>query len=188
MSNLIAKISFPCPDELIETNRTRNRCRSLRRRPRRWASADERTVRDLWPDSPRVMTLNTELLHKNMSPEFSTADSLPFTTGRSAVYFQLSHKTEAFLEVIPSLYGGRSAPGPDGPRYCSITVDSLDGLSTWACIILYNSYKIEYNSDWCETILLISYWRSLPVKNMFAPKIIILFSSLIKYVFTLLIT
>ena len=79
-------------------------------------------------------------------------------------------------------------PGPDGPRYYSSTVDSLDGLSTWACIILYNSYKIEYNSDWCETILLISYWRSLPVKNMFAPKIIILFSSLIKYVFTLLIT
>ena len=73
-------------------------------------------------------------------------------------------------------------------RYCSSTVDSLDGLSTWACIILYNSYKIEYNSDWCETILLITYWRSLPVKNMFAPKIIILFSSLIKYVFTLLIT
>ena len=56
------------------------------------------------------MTLNTEPLHKNMSPEFSTADSLPFTDGRSAVYFQLSHKTEAFLEVIPSLYGGRSAP------------------------------------------------------------------------------
>ena len=164
MSNLIAKISFPCPDELIETNRTRNRCRSLRRRPRRWASADERTVRDLWPDSPS------------------------FTPGRSAVYFQLSHKTEAFLEVIPSLYGERSVPGPDGPWYCSSIVDSLDGLSTWACIILYNSYKIEYNSDWCETILLISYWRSLPVKNMFAAKIIILFSSLIKYVFTLLIT
>ena len=79
-------------------------------------------------------------------------------------------------------------PGPDGPRYYSSTVDSLVGLSTWACIILYNSYKIEYNSDWCETILLISYWHSLPVKNMFAPKIIILFSSLIKYVFTLLIT
>ena len=78
--------------------------------------------------------------------------------------------------------------GPDSPRYCSSTVDRLDGLSTWACIILYNSYKIEYNSDWCETILLISSWRSLLAKNMFAPKIIILFSSLIKYVFTLLIT
>jgi len=87
--------------------------------------------------------LKTEPLHKNMPPKFSTADSPPSTPGRSAVHFQILHRTDAFLELISSLYGGRSAPPDRTVRgYCSSTI---------ACIILHNLYKIEYSSDWCET-------------------------------------
>ena len=111
----------------------------------------------------------------------SPPDGLPFTSN-------FHTEPRCFWKSSRACTEDGTPTGPNGPWYCSNTVASLVGLSTWACIILYNSYKIEYNSDWCETILLISYWRSLPVQNMFAPKIIILFSSLIKYVFTLLIT
>ena len=44
---------------------------------------------------------------------------------------------------------------------------------------MHNLYKIEYSSDWCETNLFILSWCSVPVKNMFAPKITILCSSLL---------
>ena len=57
---------------------------------------------------------------QNTSPEFSTADSPRFTTGRSAVQFQILHRTDAFLKLIPSLYCGRSAlPDRKVRWYCS---------------------------------------------------------------------
>ena len=97
-------------------------------------------------DGPRPMVgqfasrgLKTEHLHKNMSLKFSTADSPPSTPGRSAVHFQILHRTDAFLELISSLYGGRSTPPDRTVRgYCSSTI---------ACIILHNLYKIEYSSN-----------------------------------------
>ena len=57
---------------------------------------------------------------QNTSPEFSTADSPRFTPERSAVHFQILHRTDAFLELIPSLYCGRSAlPDRTVHEYCS---------------------------------------------------------------------
>ena len=81
-------------------------------------------------DGPRPMVgqsvscgLKTEPLHKNMSPEFSTADSPPSTPGRSAIHFQILHRTDVFLELILRLYCGQSAtPDRPVPGYCSSTI------------------------------------------------------------------
>ena len=92
----------------------------------RQADGPRLMVRDLRSDGPQVMASNTEPLHKNVSLEFSTADSPPSTPGRSAVHFQILHRTDAFLELISSLYGGRSAPPDRTVRgYCSSTIADL---------------------------------------------------------------
>ena len=72
---------------------------------------------------------------QNTSLEFSTADSLQFTPGRSAVHFQILHRTDAFLKLIPSLYCGWSAlPDRTIRGYCS-----RDKYSFWfKCISMHH--------------------------------------------------
>ena len=66
---------------------------------------------------------------QNTSPEFFMADSPRFTTRWSAVHFQILQRTDAFLELIPSLYCGRSAlPDWTVRGYCS-RASTVFGLS-----------------------------------------------------------
>ena len=52
-------------------------------------------------------------------PRICMADNLLSTLVRSAIQFKIPHRTESFLELIPSLYGGRSAPLDQTVRgYC----------------------------------------------------------------------
>jgi hypothetical protein len=79
-------------------------------------------------------------------------------------------------------------PHPRGGRSGLLVAQyaQLVGLSAEACIILHNSYKIEYSSIDVKHILLVLSWCYLPVKNIFSIYIYII-SQFIKYVSILLI-
>jgi hypothetical protein len=77
MSHLSIGMSFRHPQETIGTNGTQNCGRSHRRRPRRWASADPRTVRSYRADSPRIGGQNTEPLDKIRHQEFVRRTARP---------------------------------------------------------------------------------------------------------------
>ena len=115
-------------------------------------SVEWRTVRPSPADGPQVISKShSEMVCFSNPICLCTADGPRYSTGRSAVHFLTITQNQTFsgtrLEFHRQTVRALRADGPRLLYHYAVTAQSAFCFDAFACLILYNLYKITYSSE-----------------------------------------